>query len=429
MTTSPISPSPDSASVLPSPDSDDVDVYLDLSEADENALLNTDYLSLSEIEEVNRWQEEEHETWLRATRLEEAWDEEPEHYLPYPHSEKKSSWDAVDLADLLAGPLDELPPTYCPRSDGVPLIYRGKVSSIAGEPESCKGWFAMFASKSVLRLYEHVIYIDFEDSARGILSRMRAMRVSDEVLVRYFHVINPDVAFNDEGKQRLAWVLSQTLNGSDRLGLVVLDGITQALANQGADDYRGTEVAEFFHDLPRFITRVTGAAVLLVDHVTKSKEDRGRYAIGSQTKLAALDGAQFSAEVVTPFARGKQGRVRISVGKDRPGHVRAHATGDSHVQSICDMQLISFAESGHVKIILHPPEHRHLDDDGKTLPERLEQKIIDFLTNGKSDKTSTDIKAVVGGNNVARDRALNNLVDSGRVVVSNTRPRIYVLRG
>lgn len=407
---------------------DDLEVELDLSEAVDGTL-DTDYLSLSEQDEIHRWQEEEHDTWVRAQQLEDAWDDALELYEPYPHSEKRSTWDAVNLGELLKGSLDEPEPDYCPRSDGVNLLYRGKVSSIAGEPESCKGWFAMYAAKSVLARYQHVVYVDFEDSAKGILSRMRAMRVSDEVLVRYFHVVNPDVGFDDDAKRRLAWVLSQCLAADDVIGLVVLDGVTQALSNQLRESNSGDDVAAFFRELPRFITRVTGAAVLLVDHVTKSKEDRGRYAIGSQMKLAALDGAQFSAEVTHPFARGKQGRVKISVGKDRPGHVRAHATGDSHVQSICEMQLISFAENGHVKIILHPPEHRHLDEDGKTLPERLEQKIIDFLAQGKSDKSAADIRASVGGNNQARDRALNRLIDSGRIVKNiGVRPNVYVLK-
>jgi hypothetical protein len=35
------------------------------------------------------------------------------------------------------------------------------------------------------KLQERVIYIDFEDSGRGILSRLRALGVKDEQLVRF----------------------------------------------------------------------------------------------------------------------------------------------------------------------------------------------------------------------------------------------------
>ena len=40
-----------------------------------------------------------------------------------------SSWAEVDLEPVLDGPLDEDPPVYFPRTDGVPLLYKGKVSA------------------------------------------------------------------------------------------------------------------------------------------------------------------------------------------------------------------------------------------------------------------------------------------------------------
>ena len=52
--------------------------------------------------------------------------------------------------------------------------------------------------------------------------------------------------------------------------------------------------------------------MLLVDHVTKSKDDRGRYAIGAQAKLAGIDGAAYSVKMVSPFGRGRTGRARRS---------------------------------------------------------------------------------------------------------------------
>ena len=79
----------------------------------------------------------------------------------------------------------------------------------------------------------------------------------------------------------------------------MLDGITQAISKQELSSNDGDEIGRFFKLLPRGIARTHGAAVLLVDHVTKSNEDRGRYAIGSQQKLAAIDGVQFSPEVIT----------------------------------------------------------------------------------------------------------------------------------
>jgi hypothetical protein len=48
-------------------------------------------------------------------------------------------------------------------------------------------------------------------------------------------------------------------------------------------------VASWLELLPRWAARL-GAAVLVLDHVVKNVETRGRWATGSQHKLAGLDG-------------------------------------------------------------------------------------------------------------------------------------------
>ena len=72
------------------------------------------------------------------------------------------------------------------------------------------------------------------------------------------------------------------------------------------------------------IAERTGAAVALIDHVTKDAESRGRFAIGGQAKLSSLTGAGYSVEVVEALGRGLRGVIVVRVGKDRPGSVRPH---------------------------------------------------------------------------------------------------------
>jgi len=62
---------------------------------------------------------------------------------------------------------------------------------------------------------------------------------------------------------------------------------------------------------------------LTIDHVTKSKDNRGNYAIGAQAKRADIDGAAFAVSVAMPFGRGIDGALDITCTKDRPGFVRA----------------------------------------------------------------------------------------------------------
>src|SRR5690606_25094644 len=69
-----------------------------------------------------------------------------------------------------------------------------------------------------------------------------------------------------------------------------------------------------------------------VDHQAKSKDDRGLWAIGSQRKLAAIDGAAYIAEVKVAPTKTKDGHLRIVCAKDRHGtHQRGHTVADVHI--------------------------------------------------------------------------------------------------
>jgi hypothetical protein len=82
------------------------------------------------------------------------------------------------------------------------------------------------------------------------------------------------------------------------------------------------DIATWMRLLPKQIADRTGAAVLLVDQVTKDCDTRGRFAIGGQAKRAALTGAPYTVEVAEPVGIGLRGVVVLGVAKDRPGYVR-----------------------------------------------------------------------------------------------------------
>jgi hypothetical protein len=86
------------------------------------------------------------------------------------------------------------------------------------------------------------------------------------------------------------WLLGRSF------ALVVLDGVTEALRTLSRSTVDNDEVTAFMREVPRTIAQRTEAAVVVVDHVTKGTEGRGRFAIGAQAKMAALDGASYSVE-------------------------------------------------------------------------------------------------------------------------------------
>jgi hypothetical protein len=104
--------------------------------------------------------------------------------------------------------------------------------------------------------------------------------------------------------------------------LIVVDGVNAAMNLMNLDLEKNKDATTFSQTVLRPL-RVGGAGILTIDHVTKSKDNRGNYAIGAQAKRADIDGAAFAVSVALPFGRGIDGALDILCTKDRPGFVRA----------------------------------------------------------------------------------------------------------
>ena len=257
-----------------------------------------------------------------------------------------SSWALQDLQPILDGTAEDTAPTIAPRSDGIHLIYPGRVHALIGEPESGKSWVATHICAEEIRAGHHVLYIDYEDTANTQIARLRALSIDDASIAERYHYIRPDEPIDKRTTPELLDVLD-----TYQPSVAVVDGITEALGIQGASTKDNDDVTAFWRALPRLVAD-HGAAVLLIDHVVKAKDERGRYAIGAQAKLAASDVA-YRLDVRTPFGRGRTGQVAMHVSKDRAGHVRGHTGTADH---IADVHVTSTADGTHVTIRIDAPE-------------------------------------------------------------------------
>jgi hypothetical protein len=221
------------------------------------------------------------------------------------------------MAALLSGePVDDRPTLLC-RSDGQRLLYRGAVNEIHSEPGGGKTWLALEVVKALLEAAEPVLYLDFESTGRAMAVRLGGLGVTAE-LVRPLAYIPAAGAVQDAD---VAWLVECIVSCGDGVQLVIIDSLGEALAFAG-DGNDDATVARWLATVVRPLARA-GAAVLLLDHVTKAVEGRGRFPIGSQRKLAAVDGVAYSLEVVQPWARDRSGSARLVVAKDRPGWIGA----------------------------------------------------------------------------------------------------------
>jgi hypothetical protein len=324
----------------------------------------------------------------------------------------RSSWDDEDLDDVLDGTFEPERPTLGLRSDSVPLLYRRRVHSLAGESEAGKSMLALHLVAQELTAGHDVVYIDLEDSKTGVVQRLLDLGV-DKALIRVFlHYKTPTGALGVADEQAMRDVLSVAT-------LVVLDAATEALSLYGYDSKDDVEVAKFYRQLPRRLAD-HGPAVLVIDHVVKDQDNRGRYATGSQHKLAAITGAAYGLEAVHPFAVGVAGRSRLIVHKDRPGQVRPHTrpigkTGQRHWMG--DF-VVTPVEAGYSPLTaeIEPPATGDRPDFRPTV---LMTKVSEALERAGKSLSSRDLLDRVQGRAEEVRRAIAFLDDDGYLAIEN----------
>jgi hypothetical protein len=122
--------------------------------------------------------------------------------------------------------------------------------------------------------------------------------------------------------------------------LVVIDAAAGAYDLQGLDDNRRADVERFARVFVRsFWWR--GVAPILLDHVVKNADSRGKYAIGSERKVGGAD-VHLGFEVVTPLARGGLGLYKLTTHKDRGGWLPRPRAGELELRSDPETHAISW---------------------------------------------------------------------------------------
>lgn len=325
-----------------------------------------------------------------------------------------STLDVADVASLLDSDLEGETPTILTRADGAPLLYAAKMHVFQGEPTSGKTWLALAAVREILELGGAAVYLDFEDTAKGILGRLLAIGAEPAHVRERFAYVQPAGAFGTAEKIELGRIL-------DRLNpdLVVIDGVAEALAREGIDEDKAGPVVGWIERLPRWISR-TGAAVVMLDHLVKTKDDQGRYARGSGAKLAAIDGAAYLVRVVKPFSRQRSGTLKIIIAKDRPGGVGA--IGETAALA----RLEPKADGARVLVRLEVDTG---EEERKTpfRPTGIMRAISNVLENAAEPLTPTSLKALVLGKPTMISRGIALLIAEGYIVEAR-QGRANVLR-
>jgi len=315
------------------------------------------------------------------------------------------TWQPVDLTSVLDGTWMPPQPTVGRRTDGRGLFYPGRCHTVVSETEGGKTWFALSACLDEMRAGHHVVYLDFEDDEGGIVGRLLTLGVGPELIRDRFHYIRPEGPLGT-GSHRddLYGVLVEHAPT-----LAILDGVTEAMTLHGLDPLNNSDASVFNKQIPRWIA-ATGPAVASLDHVTKSKETRGRYAIGAVHKINALNGAQYLLENRRPFGVGATGASTVRIAKDRIGQLRSHALpGSNGLYWYGDLVLDSHPE-GSTEVSVDAPREQAQDSDWR--PTVLMARVTDLLAQ-TGPLPQRDVATFVNGRRETVIAALRYLILDG----------------
>lgn len=322
------------------------------------------------------------------------------------------TWAAQDLTSVLDGSYRPPQPTVGRRDDGVGLFYPGRMNSVASESEAGKTWFALIACLQEINDGNHVLYLDFEDDAGGVVGRLLCLGARPADVLERFHYVRPENTPSDIDLLDLATVLEHSPT------LAIVDGVTEGMSLFGLELKDNTDIAKFGRTLLRPLMN-SGAAVVTLDHVVKSSENRGRYSLGGVHKLNGLNGVMYMLENRNPFGIGVTGRSTIRVAKDRPGQIRRNGLSHSsglhwYADLVVKSETQEYAEAHLYAPIQRDEEGRQEDEERKRL-DGIKRKVLEALKRAKDPVTGKGIEDRVTGRAIDVRRAVAELVDSGQI--------------
>jgi hypothetical protein len=285
------------------------------------------------------------------------------------------------------------------------MLYRGRINAFFGEPEAGKTLLAQLAVVQEIAKGNCVVYVDYEDSKESAVERLRALGAKDDDIAQHFIYFDAQHPMLDDKAEEL---LSELIEQRGPVTLAVFDGVTAAMSMGQLDPIDGSDVTRFYAAAPRWFAD-HGAAVLLLDHVAKDKMGRGRWAIGSERKVSAIDGAAYTLKTVKTFGRGRTGKVEVAIAKDRPGYVRQH---EGQGQTIAIFEPRSL-DDGKIEVRLLPAEQA--SEDGSFRRTIYMDRVSKVLETASGPLTARAVRELTEGKNEYIGSALQALVQEGYV--------------
>lgn len=190
------------------------------------------------------------------------------------------------------------------------LLYLGGVHTLTGPPDCGKTTLGCWWMLQAIRDGATVLFLDEEGGREIVIEKFQALGARRGERIAYVQF--PSRAWNALDVAMLNEVIDER-----KPAIVAWDSSAAFLARAGLDENAAADVTRFYSQVLTPAARLHNAAVMVIDHDTKSSEP-SRYARGSGAKLAATDVA-YKIAPVKPFSKLESGTSKLLVTKDRRG--------------------------------------------------------------------------------------------------------------
>ena len=328
--------------------------------------------------------------------------------------------DKVNLAPL---------PALLKRQDGGTLLYAAKLNWLFGLPSTGKTWVSIIAANEAVLCGGRVLIMDYEDSKATF--QRRANLIGLEPALHAGSIIYAAAGLCDSPTARAE--AQEWLTGAQdaSMSLVVIDSAESSGCPSG-----GENVNPWIANMVQ-PWRDVGTGVLVVDHQPKRKEDRPLGPIGSQRKLAAVDGAALECSGLCwtkrkedrplgpigsqrklaavdgaalecsglCWTKKKGGKIILSNHKDRAGDL------DSAVGKALAVIVGTYQGEGDDRAFGYTIEKPEQQEDVESLSVQIMDAVIGAGDDGISSRTK--LRGMVKGGNGAKDATIEQLIKMG----------------
>jgi predicted transcriptional regulator len=322
---------------------------------------------------------------------------------------------AATLADLVAVFGDDVDLTPTPaiweRVDGNLILPAGKLSWIYGYPGCGKSFLCEICLIEAVMRGGRALYLDYEDNQKTFHQRAALLGFHPKTYADSFMYIHGGLSeYPGAQAEALEW-LAQSPN--PEMNLVIIDA-----AESSGCPSDGSQINDWLKQVVMpWHNREVNNAVLVADHIPKTKDNRPDGPIGSQRKLAATDGINLLVGGYC-WTKKKNGRLTLINDKDRTGEYAKKEP----VATIIGKWDGDGDARGFSQVAIEPTK----DDTANVNIGGAILEAID-AAGPTGFKGKNKLYHAVGGNRNAVFTTIDNLVEGGLVDVKSGSSDTYTL--